>query len=577
MSGWEFKISDNGVYFFTLNFSNNNLTIDTSIYVSQILQVKICIKKEELTPNELKWILPFDLKLSRLSQLVNLLARYKNSTDNNYSEPTVNILNRGLDLLINAQEKGREQNFDKIRQLEIIIDQLRQIVNDKPKYSSCTVIMAFILYSQSASCYELIRSFLILPHKRYLQSISSSLQVSPNSELTNKNYLVNVSKPLTSLERVVVLLVDEIYITARLDYRSKSIIGSAVNSPSNEVAKTVLTYMISSAFGNLKEVVKFVPVNKIKGTEVTEITKQIINFVQDCGFEVLCVITDNHSINRAMFKTLSKSFKIENPKSPEKTIFLTYDFVHIFKNIWKNWLNLKNLDHTFVFCDWEDLETIRYAKFQNLRDIYHAEQNSLAKQAFKLCYKSLYPSVLDRQKVILADNIFHSSTVSCLKSKSINDTAQFCEIIRKWWDIVNNTSNIKGKIKRNEWCTPFEKEHIDDDVKLQFLKKFVLWIDQWNSLKDFNGKLSNETYHALRQSTLVLISLIEYSFQTYDTLKYILAGKFSTDNLEKRFGLYRSLSGCNYNVSYDDILGAEKKIRVKKVFKKLMDLSHLQN
>jgi hypothetical protein len=128
------------------------------------------------------------------------------------------------------------------------------------------------------------------------------------------------------------------------------------------VAKTVLTYMISSAFGNLKEVVKFVPVNKIKGTEITKITKQIINFVQDCGFEVLCVITDNHSINRAMFKTLS--FKIANPKSPEKTIFLTYDLVHIFKNIWKYWLNLKNLDHTIVFYDWEDLETIRYPNFK---------------------------------------------------------------------------------------------------------------------------------------------------------------------------------------------------------------------
>jgi hypothetical protein len=88
--------------------------------------------------------------------------------------------------------------------------------------------------------------------------------------------------------------------------------------------------------------------------------------------------------------------------------------------------------------------------FKIFQDIYHAEQNSLAKQAFKLCYKSLYPSVLDRQKDILADNIFHSSTVSCLKSKSINDIAQFCEIMRKWWDIVNSTSKIKGKIKKNE-------------------------------------------------------------------------------------------------------------------------------
>jgi hypothetical protein len=84
-----------------------------------------------------------------------------------------------------------------------------------------------------------------------------------------------------------------------------------------------------------------------------------------------------------------------------------------------------------------------------------------------------------------------------------------------------------------------------------------------------NGKLTNETYHALRQNTLVLISVIDYCFKTYIDLQYTLAGIFSTDNLEKRFGLYRSLSGCNYNVSYDDLLGAEKKIRVKKIFKKL--------
>jgi hypothetical protein len=29
-------------------------------------------------------------------------------------------------------------------------------------------------------------------------------------------------------------------------------------------------------------------------------------------------------------------------------------------------------------------------------------------------------------------------------------TAQFCEIMRKWWDIVNSTSNIRGKIKKNK-------------------------------------------------------------------------------------------------------------------------------
>jgi hypothetical protein len=132
--------------------------------------------------------------------------------------------------------------------------------------------------------------------------------------------------------RVVLLLVDEIYITARLDYyRSKSKIGCASNKTSNELAKIVLTYMISSAFENTKEVVKLLPVQNIKGTEVAEITNKIIHFVQECDFEVLCVITDNsHSINRLMFKSLSQSFEFPIPKNVENKIFLAYDTVHIF-------------------------------------------------------------------------------------------------------------------------------------------------------------------------------------------------------------------------------------------------------
>lgn len=34
-----------------------------------------------------------------------------------------------------------------------------------------------------------------------------------------------------------------------------------------------------------------------------------------------------------------------------------------------------------------------------------------------------------------------------------------------------------------------------------------------------------------------------------------------TDELERRFGRYRNLSGCNYKVSYCQILENEKKIR----------------
>ena len=54
-------------------------------------------------------------------------------------------------------------------------------------------------------------------------------------------------------------------------------------------------------------------------------------------------------------------------------------------------------------------------------------------------------------------------------------------------------------------------------------------------------------------------------------MSYILPGKFTTEKLEKRFGKYRLLGGCNYNVSFDDILNAEKKIRPKHIFRSAVD------
>lgn len=92
--------------------------------------------------------------------------------------------------------------------------------------------------------------------------------------------------------------------------------------------------------------------------------------------------------------------------------------------------------------------------FKTFAIFNHEEATLLLKQAFKLSYKSLYPSILDRQKVHLADNVFHD-TIAALKSHEMMDTPHFTQIVHSWWDIVNNTSTIKGKIKRNELSTPF--------------------------------------------------------------------------------------------------------------------------
>ena len=53
-----------------------------------------------------------------------------------------------------------------------------------------------------------------------------------------------------------------------------------------------------------------------------------------------------------------------------------------------------------------------------------------------------------------------NSTNASLK-EYFKDTADFLEILRHWWDIVNSSfSVLKANIKRNEWRKPIKQnEH----------------------------------------------------------------------------------------------------------------------
>jgi len=97
------------------------------------------------------------------------------------------------------------------------------------------------------------------------------------------------------------------------------------------------------------------------------------------------------------------------------------------------------------------------------------------------------------------------------------------------------------------------------------LKKFENWLTKWDSLQSEHkgrfGKLSKETAFALRHTTSALIKLANYLLE-HCNFSYVLLGKFQTDPLESRFGRYRQMSGSNYNVSVDQVLEREKKLKV---------------
>lgn len=111
-------------------------------------------------------------------------------------------------------------------------------------------------------------------------------------------------------------------------------------------------------------------------------------------------------------------------------------------------------------------------------------------------------------------------------------------------------------------CAPFYEI---TDSRLDFLRKFIAWLEVWNTSENNVGKLTSDTFQAAVLTTRTIIDFIEYSL-TVPKVYYVLAGKLQTDNLERRFGLYRSLTGCSYRISYSELIEAEKKIRIHNIF-----------
>lgn len=312
--------------------------------------------------------------------------------------------------------------------------------------------------------------------------------------------------------------------------------------------------------------------NNTNTSELKEMTTEVIDFLQEIGFIVLCIDTDNNRINQSLFKALANKEHphfFPNPLYNDMKIFLFFDFVHELKNIRNNWINVKNFDKSFIYPHFETGEN-RKASFQHIREKYYTENNLEIKEAFKLNYKSCFSNNIDRQKVSYAMNVFHDSTIASLKKNSDTvETAEFLTIIRNWWSIVNTKSKNIGIVSRNDFAGPF---YSSDDNRLEFLQKFVQWLDHWNNIENNNGRLTKDTYNAIRLSTETLIQIIPYCFEKIK-IKFILPGKFQTDDLEKRFGRYRRLAGTNYHVSVTEVKESEKKIRIQRIYQHCHDFN----
>ncbi|KAG1652170.1 Organic cation transporter protein [Nymphon striatum] len=506
-----------------------------SITLCSSLSISITVNGGIVAPQKFKHITSKE-KLENFDTLRNLMAAVKNwivISETDCSE----LLDKAKDSLEKYMDKC--EGIEKQKQCGFLREQIGLLESSKKsrRYSPDCLISSYLLYAASPNAYEEFRkqNLLCLPSSRTLRSLTSIIKANESK------YLKSRFSNLNSYERHVILMIDEIYTASRVEYSSSEgkIIGLTTD---NNVAGTILTFMISSIAGQYRDVVSFYPIN------------------------VLCV--DNHPVNRAFLTNIlcngSLKSQIKNPVN-DKPLFLLFDPVHNIKNVYNNFQGKRIFKLPSFHLD--NLNFVTTAKFDDLCELHNLEATKPIKLGYKLTEKCLNPTSIEKSSVKLSMSVFNESTENALRFYSDHEnkdwigTATFISHFLKLWSIINVKNKSVGKFKRDPYREPITTV---TDGRLTYLYDFANFLKRWQQNKKFC--LTKETFTVMHHMCVTLPQIACYFL---DVLKfqYVLFGKFQSDMIESRFGWYRQLSGGNYFISVKQVLESERKIKAVSLLK----------
>ena len=506
--------------------------------------------------------------IRQLSTLITEVSEYKCSALENDILRAVNCLNTVASSLKEIEEIP-EKYTHFLPSMQFIICQLENLLVPKTRrtYDLTTMVLALKCQIISPACYNFLQSqeCLILPHHTTLHRLYTSIGLD-NDFIS---YLRISTQDFNSQERNVILHMDEIHVKSDFSYTGGRIIGSSITP--NTPATTVLAFMVSSLCRKWSTIVHLLPCSKTSASQLFPITKQIITDIENCDLIVRVLCTDNYPLNVNLFKLFSPSGILEpsvpHPSDPTRTLNLMFDFVHIIKTIRNNWINQKDPNHTFTFPSFDDFTLSNSASFEDIRVLYKEEQRSVAKTAHRLTAKSCWPSNLERQNVGLALRIFNDSTSAALQLKRSKkelsvQTSEFISLITRIWKIFNVGTPNKGVRLNDTDSQPLR----NNDTRFIFLSRVVEWLDFWKSMPGKHGKLTCQTFTSFRHSCICLQNTVNILTGPCQ-FAYVLSSFLQNDPIEHHFGLYRMMSGAQYNITLCQILETERRIKLSGILK----------
>ena len=335
----------------------------TVVKIHDTMAVEVYRGNLRLGNADLRWILGDECKLFSWSQLSSILSHFASVTvaaADVSVKSQADTVKQQLQELIALTNESDDYEPDVTTRLKFLAEQISLLFMSQSRYSSETLLIVFRFFAISASVYSRLRStMLTLPHVSYVKRLSSVFSLTGGlQENDHFLYLKHKAQLMEPHERHVMLLLDEIYVEPKTTYMYKggSLTGMASNIPS-EQASTVQTFMLCSLLSANKDVAAMVPVKNLTTDYLKGCTVDIITMLENAGYYVFCLISDNNRVNRNMFADLcggSLSSYVQHPCAADRKLFFLFDSVHLLKCIRNNWLGQSDADNTFVFPDITD-------------------------------------------------------------------------------------------------------------------------------------------------------------------------------------------------------------------------------
>ena len=333
--------------------------------------------------------------------------------------------------------------------------------------------MSYVIFATSAKAYErlLEENVIMLPSIKTLKKITINLD--KRTGLDDERYLQMRYSQLNAFDRNILVMIDEIYLSKRIEATGGHIISLTDNF---EIASTSLCFMVKSLSSGYKDMVGIYPVKNLKAETQQQCFNKIMYLLHEVGFNVVGVSVDNAAANRKFYKDflcdgIWKS-SITNSFTGGK-IFLIFDPTHVIKNIYNNFLTRKVFKFPAML---PFVPQILTANFSDVQAVYNNECHKPLRIAHKLSETMLNPKTIEKVNVKLALSLMHESTISAWKHYGYSETAAVLELFLKFWSILNVSSSTIGKHKRDIARDPLKSP---DDWKLDFLSKFGNYVTVW--------------------------------------------------------------------------------------------------